>query len=116
MQCLSVQQQLANWSSDAHQICGRMVVGAFQSTAMEQNILLQRCFVLVPVVAAAASNQRKKEEEQVHIIINFSSFWVLWIMLIFKTNLISDMDNGYGYVSLQVLVVSSTLGDGYRLH
>jgi hypothetical protein len=37
-------------------------------------------------------------------------------MLIFKTNLIPDMDNGYGYVSLQVLVVSSTLGDGYRLH
>jgi hypothetical protein len=51
-----------------------MVVGAFQSTAMEQNILLQRCFVLVPVVAAASSNQRKKEEEQVHIMINFSSF------------------------------------------
>jgi hypothetical protein len=46
-----------------------MVVGAFvdafQSTAREQNILLQRCFVLVPVVAAGASNQRKKEEEQV---------------------------------------------------
>jgi hypothetical protein len=51
-----------------------MVVGAFQNTAMEQNILLQRCFVLVPVVAAAASNQRKKEEEQVHIMINCSSF------------------------------------------
>jgi hypothetical protein len=55
-----------------------MVVGAFvdafQNTAREQNILLQRCFVLVPVVAAAASNQRKKEEEQVHIMIKFSSF------------------------------------------
>jgi hypothetical protein len=96
-----------------------MVVGAFvdafQNTAREQNILLQRCFVLVPVVAAAASNRRKKEE-QVHIIINFSSFRVLWIVLIFKTNLNPDMDNGYGYVSLQVMVVPSTLGDGYHLH
>jgi hypothetical protein len=42
-----------------------MVVGAFvdafQNTAREQNILLQGCFVLVPVVAAAESNRRKKE-------------------------------------------------------
>jgi hypothetical protein len=124
MQCLSV-QQLANWSSDPHQICGRTVVGAFvdafQNTAREQKKLLQICFVLVPfvlvpVVATAASNQRKKEEEQVYIIVNFPSFWVLWIVLIFKTNLIRDMDNGYVYVSLQALVVPSTSGDGYHLH
>lgn len=34
----------------------------------------------------------------------------------FQNNLIPDMDNGYGYVSLQVLVVPSPLGDGYQLH